>query len=197
MEILLKKKLNVIKYELRFLIIALAVYAAFIIVGIICFINSQNDSFFYGFTFDYYIKIFDAHSSPFSLLFTRLLNSVGYILIFFALGFVVYTYPLKLLIIAYRGAIIGSVGVVFLNLYGFNGFIIYITVVFPQNLIATIGLCVFSVLNLYQITDVKCHGDNLKVFAVNALIGFTFCFVGALYEFLVLIILIRPMNFYF
>ncbi|MBR1867696.1 MAG: hypothetical protein IJ800_03850 [Clostridia bacterium] len=193
----MKKKINVIKYEIKYLIVAMAIYLVFIIIGIICFLNSQADSVFYGFAFDYYIKIFDCQTSPISLLFTRLLNNLGYILVFFALGFVIYTYPLKLLIIAYRGAIIGSVSIVFINLYGFNGFIVFMTVVLPQNIITTLGLCVFSLLNLYQITDVKCNGNNIKVFAENAAIGFAFCFIGALYEFLILVILIRPMNFYF
>ncbi|MBO4262160.1 MAG: hypothetical protein J5903_00040 [Clostridia bacterium] len=180
------------------MIIPAILYILGIVVGIVYFFSRQDDAVFYGGVTEYYLKILDPCANPLSVLLTRIFVNAGYIVIVFVLSFVIFTYPLQLLIIIYRGAIIGVVGGVFFKAYGFYGGTVYLFVVLPQNIVVTFGLAIAGLLDFAHMIDRKnCGKPDVKVFAENCIIGYCICFLGALYEFIVLLVMIRPLNFYF
>ena len=100
--------------------------------------------------------------------------------------------------IAYRGAIIGCVAGIFISFYGFNGGAVFFSVALPQNVIITLGIAFAALFNFDYIIN-KCASakTDFKTLLKNAFIGFLITLIGAIYEFLITVILIRPMNFYF
>lgn len=182
----------------KYLIACGVFYAIGIILGVVYFIRRRDDPTFFINVCNYYLKIFNPEVSPLSVFFKRILYNAGYIAIIFSFSFVIFTYPLQLLVVLYRGAIIGSIAGVFISLYGFSGGAIYFLVVLPQNLIVTTGLVIAGTLNYSFIKGPKCFKkEKLKELMINSIIGFAVTFAGAIYELAVLCFFIRPMNFYF
>ena len=190
---IIKRKIKIIKCDYKFLILAGIFYLSGIIIGIVCYKTRRGDGVFFRQVYNYYNRIFDCGVSPISTFFIRLAVNAGYFAIIFALSINIYTYPLILLIVAYRGAIIGCVVGIFLSVYGFNGGAIFFFVIAPQNLIVTCGIVLAALFNFDY--TVKCKKQNFALIFQNCLLGFTVAAIGAIYELLISVILIRPMNF--
>jgi len=174
------------------------VYLAGIVLGVVFSNQSANKFILKDQVCNFYIIILNPDKSVFSILFMRLLHNLGYILLIGAAGIVIYTFPIEFFIIFYRGLILGSVGCAFYSLYGISGISIYIFIVVPQNLIVTFGLVVTGILNYKYIKGLCRKGKfDLTEIGWNCILGFVICAVGAIYEFLLLLILIRPLHFYF
>ncbi len=198
MHILLNRRITNLKKQIKFAIIAAVFYIIGIIIGIVYSKSKVHDGAFYRSVFNFYQRIFDSHSKPISTFWLRFLIDFGYTAIIFVFGLSIVLAPLNFLLIAYRGAIVGCVGGIFISLYGFNGCAVFIAVVVPQNLIVTVGIIVSGLLNFADNLD-KClpKENKIKEILINCAIGFLIMIVGALYEFLITVVLLRPMNFYF
>ena len=194
---LLKRKLSVLKKNPKLLIISGLFYLSGIIVGVICFYSKKGDGVFFKQVYNYYNRIFDPKISPLSTLFLRFIVNIGYIGVIFALSFTVFTYPIILLLIAYRGAIIGCIAGIFIKEYGFSGGALFFFVTLPQNVLVTLGLIVSAVLNFDYVINKCCKKTDVSVLLTNCIIGLGISFLGAIYELTVSVIIIRPMNFYF
>ncbi len=192
----LSRKLSILKKQVKFAVISGIFYILGIIIGIIYFKKKTFDGVFFKSVFDFYRRTFDMSTKPIYTFLLRLLIDFGYIIIVFVLGLSAYLSPLNLLVIGYRGAIVGCVGCVFLSLYGFNGGAVFFAVVLPQNFIVSLAIIISAVLNLHtNMYAKKC--DKKKDIFINCIVGYIIMIVGAVYELLITMILLRPLNFYF
>ncbi len=195
---IVSKAVSSLKRNYKMLLLSGIFYIGGIVIGVIYYFSKNLDATFLRHVFKFYNNIVDCSVSPLSTFFIRLAIDVGYVAIVFALSFTVFTYPITLLFIAYRGAIIGCIAGLFIHSFGFNGVAVYFTVILPQNLIVTAGLTAIFVLNFDYVVNKpsKCK-LKIELMLKNCLLGFIICSVGAIYELFITVIVIRPMNFYF
>ena len=153
------------------------------------------DNLFYGFSSDYFNKIMCIDASPFSVLLTRIFNSLLLILLVCILCFNKYSFYFNFVIIIYRGFIIGYTFIVFVLNLGFSGVITYLFLVLVQNVFVTFAV-ILLITNVYD--KLICKNDKYINILINySIISYGICLVGALFEFILIVCLFRPLNLYF
>lgn len=170
-------------------------YIVGIILGLV--LKGNNDeNLFYLFVKNYNNVIFGLYSNPVKLLFTRMLNNLFSFILIYLICYSTYFFFLNLLIFIYRGVILGSVILLFFEILGIQGIVVFIFLVLVQNLIVTFALFFTSII----VYDLKCfckkkYTDN--VYLKYFLIGFIISILVGLYELLMLLCFFRPLNIYF
>lgn len=191
---IIKQKIKCLKKSLKYGIILFAVYVFGIILGVITNNGCLIPSLYNG-AYNYFFCVFDVYSSIFSILLRRLLVILSLFIIFFALSLNKYVAPLSALIIFYRGLIIGCVSVVFFETYKISGGFVFFLVVIPQNLIITAGLIALILLNGENYcVPLKSRINDL---IINGLLSLCVCLAGAIYEFIILTFVLRPITLWF
>lgn len=191
---IIKQKLKCLKKSLKYGIILFAVYVFGIILGVITKNGCLMPSLYNG-AYNYFFCVFDVYSSIFSILLKRILVILALLTIFFVLSLNKYLAPFSALIIFYRGLIIGCVSVVFFETYKISGGFVFFLVVIPQNLIITVGLIILILLNGEKYcVPLKCRVNDL---IINGLISLCVCLAGAMYEFIILTFVLRPITLWF
>ena len=191
---IIKQKIKCLKKSLKYGIILFAVYVFGIILGVITNNGCLIPSLYNG-AYNYFFCVFDVYSSIFSILLRRILVILSLFIIFFALSLNKYVAPLSALIIFYRGLIIGCVSVVFFETYKISGGFVFFLVVIPQNLIITAGLIALILLNGEKYcVPLKIRMNDL---ITNALFSLCVCLIGAVYEFIILTFVLRPITLWF
>lgn len=143
---------------------------------------------------NYYSIVMYSSSSCFNIFLERILVNSGYFLIFFALGLVPFLFPLKILIISYRGYVLSLTFAVFSAHFGMTGILLACFLILPQNLLTTVTLSLCSALN--QKRKVKGKGAMAE-FLLFTFLLYLISIAGAVIEVIILGLLLRPMNFYF
>lgn len=191
---IIKQKIKCLKKSLKYGIILFAVYVFGIILGVITNNGCLIPSLYNG-AYNYFFCVFDVYSSIFSILLRRILVILSLFIIFFALSLNKYVAPLSALIIFYRGLIIGCVSVVFFETYKISGGFVFFLVVIPQNLIITAGLIALILLNGENYcVPLKSRVNDL---IINGLLSLCVCLAGAIYEFIILTFVLRPVTLWF
>ena len=202
---IIKQKIKCLKKSLKYGIILfgatvflgseiVAVYVFGIILGVITKNGCLIPSLYNG-AYNYFFCVFDVYSSIFSILLRRILVILSLFIIFFALSLNKYVAPLSALIIFYRGLIIGCVSVVFFETYKISGGFVFFLVVIPQNLIITAGLISLILLNGENYcVPLKSRINDL---IINGLLSLCVCLAGAIYEFIILTFVLRPITLWF
>lgn len=166
------------------------------ILGIIFGKNLNEYSDLFVVVNNYHTMIIGLYSNPIKLTFTRIFNNFFYFLLLWILCVSVYLSAFVAITFFYRGLVLGNVFFLFYNVYSVHGIIIYVFIVFVQNLIVSFALF-FSVCIVY---DMRLNSKK-KYFSINYFkcygIGFLIAFFGALYELLLLVMFFRPLNIYF
>lgn len=177
------------------LLVSSIAFIAGVVVGL--FID-KNSSLFGYCTYNaenYYCLIMFKENNAATTFFIHALSGFGYFAIFFVFGTTIFLFPLSVAVTAYRGYIFGGALVAFASIYGAQGVIIFLFTLFPQNIILTLALIFVSpCAELF-----KCSGKK-KFFinhSINTLILFVVSILGGLVELLLLVLLLRPMNFLF
>ncbi len=191
---IIKQKIKCLKKSLKYGIILFAVYVFGIILGVITKNGCLIPSLYNG-AYNYFFCVFDVYSSIFSILLRRILVILSLFIIFFALSLNKYVAPLSALIIFYRGLIIGCVSVVFFETYKISGGFVFFLVVIPQNLIITAGLIALILLNGEKYcVPLK---NRINDLIINGLLSLCVCLAGAIYEFIILTFVLRPITLWF
>ena len=191
---IIKQKVRCLKKSLKYGILLFAVYFLGIILGVVtkngCLIQPL-----YNGAYNYFFCVFDVYSSIFAILFKRILVILSLFIIFFSLSINKYVAPLSALIVFYRGLIIGCVSVVFFETYKISGGFVFFLVVIPQNLIITAGLIALILLN----GEKYCVPLKLRIndLITNGLFSLCVCLIGAVYEFIILTFVLRPITLWF
>lgn len=146
---------------------------------------------------DFFVMVYSKDGSVTNLLLIRMFSAFGVLLLFYATSFVVYTYCGHFLVIFYRGYVLGAVSVTFLIGFKVSGVILFIFCVLLQNVICSFGLMLFSTIMFDYLKCCKRISHYFKRHLIAFLFCFLICLLSALIEFLMLVCLLRPLNFYF
>lgn len=191
---IIKQKIRCLKKSLKYGILLFAVYFLGIILGVVTKNGCLMPPLYNG-AYNYFFYVFDVYSSIFAILLKRILVILSLFIIFFALSINKYVAPLSALIVFYRGLIIGCVSVVFFETYKISGGFVFFLVVIPQNLIITAGLIALILLN----GEKYCVPLKLRIndLIINCLFSLCVCLIGAVYEFIILTFVLRPITLWF
>lgn len=175
----------------------IVVYIIGIILGLI-FFSEREKVLFCDNTIDFLVYALCKSSSPISLFFTRVLNSL-WVFVFFSLtALTVYLCPLHYVIVAYRGYVLGAASIIFITNFKITGIVLFIFCVFLQNLITTLSLILYSTISCKLAKSfLSCKKFNYKSYASTCLIFYGISIIGALFELIMLVFIFRPLNFYF
>ncbi|MBP5307612.1 MAG: stage II sporulation protein M [Clostridia bacterium] len=182
--------------RLVFILLALFVLAVGIIVGAVTDPTPFIYDYYAGNAQNYHYATMYAESSPINILIERTAVNLGYFAVIFALSLIPALFPISLIIMAYRGFILSLTVRIFLSQFGMTGMLTACFLILPQNVITSVSLIVCAVAT--PLIKKRCVG---KKYITNCLL---FCALfyaislsGAIFETLVLSLLIRPLNFYF
>ena len=158
-------------------------------------VNDTSITIFTDNVSNYYITVLALDSSVFVFLLKRLLNLVLLFLPVAILCLNKYSFFITFAFVGYRGFILGVSFRVIFTAFSFNGLIVWLFLIFIQNLIVTFSIVVF-LCNVYS--DVYCDGKiNYKKFNRYLLISLILALVGIALEYLLVICIFRPLNLYF
>ncbi|MGN0818913.1 MAG: hypothetical protein ACI4M6_00750 [Christensenellaceae bacterium] len=146
---------------------------------------------------DFFVLVYSKDGNVIKLLLIRLFSSLGVLLLFYLLSFVVYTYCGHFILIFYRGYVLGAAAVTFLIGFKLSGVVLFIFCVMMQNAVCTFGLILFSAIMLDNLKSCKCRLTHFKQHLTALTVCFLLCAISALIEFIILICVLRPLNFYF
>ncbi len=194
-EIILKR-IKTLKKNYKFLVFFGITFIVGVVLGIITFKRGAGNEFFYETVFNYFYNIFSPSVNPLHVFFKRIFIDLGYIAVFFLLGLSIYAFPIEYIIVFYRGMVIGCVSCIFFSCYSFYGLFLFIAVTLPQNLIVFAGLACLGVLNFDVGMNKTCKKAVFMDYLINAAFGYVICIFGAIYEMALLLLIIRPLNFY-
>lgn len=179
-----------------FCIFFIIAYFLGFVLGIIFGRNLNEYSDLFVIVNNYHTMIIGLYSNPIKLTFTRILNNVFYFLLLWVLCVSVYLSAFVAVTFFYRGLVLGNVFFLFFNTYAVHGIIIYIFIVFAQNLIVTFALLSISCIVYDMRMKNKCKYISSKYFKFFG-VGFLISLFGALYELILLVAFFRPLNIYF
>ncbi len=145
---------------------------------------------------DYIIIVFNPGVSLASLIVRRLIHNLLFFFLLTLFSLTVYFFPLKVLFILYRGYILGAAMTAIVLSYGALGVVNCIILVVPQTFILISCLIMFSgyglrcTLTFRRYRSFMGIGDLFRAAAVFYLLSL----IGAVYELLVIFLVIRPFN---
>lgn len=177
--------------------VLLVIFASIYFVGIILgrIIPTTLERNYY---LDNAVKIFIntllGGGSPFTLILNRLFTDLFCLILFYVFSVSCYLVVCNGFVIFYKGYLTGAVMVAFISGFGFTGLVLFLLVVFLENLISTSALIILTVLPL-DFTKTR----KEKIVCDNRLDILLFACVitvlGILLQILMLFIFFRPMNY--
>ena len=158
-------------------------------------VNESSVSIFTDSVCNYYISVLALDSSLILFFIKRIVNIALFFLPIALLCLNRYSFFITFVFVGYRGFILGISFKVILTAFSFNGFVVWLFLIFIQNLVVTFAIVVF-LSNIFS--DVYCDVKlNNKKFNRYLIISLLIALVGAIIEFLLLICIFRPLNLYF
>ncbi len=175
--------------------------AFFFILGIIfgvIFSKESEKLLFIDNSNRFFACVLTGNQSIFKLLLSRILNSFSIFIIFALAGLNIYTlYSFHGFLIFYRGYVLGIAGVIFFIDFGLTGGIIYVFAILIQNLILSLALIGFSCCCLNRLQSCLKQKIDLQLHIKEFVIFYLLALIGIIVEFLMIILVLRPLNFYF
>lgn len=189
---------RVTRHKLLYLSFA-AVFVLGLALGIFLKRSSSVYLYYLEYSKNYYFLILERSSSTAGLFGSRLLNNLCFFLLVYALCFTVYCSPVHFLIFIYRGFLLGTMCAIIIVQFGFGGAVIVILVVVPQHVVTAACLmlacgCGTEYALLWHRQKCVC---NVKEYSIDLAFYFVLSLAGAILEQLLLLLLIRPLNFFF
>ncbi len=194
----LTKYFNILKrYKIQLIVIS-ASYFLGVILGM--WLPSFKEKLFFGeSTVNLFISCLLKGGKVSNLFLNRLFTDIFCLIIFYLTSINIYLVSVNILILIYRGYILGAIMISLIGNYGLTGFMLFFLVVFLQNIITTFILAVFTTLSIYYLK----HKNNCKNILKGdgllpaLIVGFIGIIAGVLIQILVLLMFLRPMNYYF
>lgn len=187
---ILNTKINALKKNIKLIVIFIACYALGLIIGL--FFGERSVCFpLYDVACGRYICLLDVYTSVFSIFFKKIFSSLLILCVVYLLGLSRFTSFFSSVIFFCHGLVLGGLFFIFWSNYFISGLFIYIFIICVQNIIITAGMIAAVVLN-YDLAE-KPFSCKIKDLILNFIISFGICFVGALYELLLLVLILRPL----
>ncbi len=197
LEAIFKRYKSIIENKKWYTISLIAVYVLGIVLGVI-FFSEHEKVLFADNVLDFLVLALCKSSSPISLFWSRIINALALFTLFALTSLTIYLSPLHYFIIIYRGYVLGAAGIVFITNFKITGLVLFVFCVFLQNLITTLSLILYSTI-AYKLSDNfdKCKNFNYKAYVFASFVFFLISVIGALIELILLLLILRPLNFYF
>ncbi len=190
------KMAKIIKRNLKFVVIFSIIYLLGIILGVIFSNKNLCNNVLQINLNNYYFLIFDVNVSVFTPFFNCLLTGFLLTIAVSIFGLNSITIFLFLVILFYRGLILGTSLILFFTLSSISGVIVFLILSLPTNLIITAGLILCNVLN-YDSVTICDFNLKLKKVLLHAVISIIFTIIASIYFVFLLITVIRPINLLF
>lgn len=171
-------------------------YIAGLLLGL--FLTSEGEKILFSQNvIDFTISALGKDSSTFTLFFLTTFSAIGMIVLVSIFGLSNWLVPFQMVVVIYRGYILGACAMVFVLNFKLTGIILFSFAVLVQNVVVTLGLIFLIVFAFDMTKDVfKCANSRLN-YLYAILLTLVICIIGCLIEMLVLTFVLRPMNFYF
>lgn len=193
--------MNLLNFEPVKRIAACKIYLI-LLVGIFCtgfffcfFVEICDDSPYYGL-----IRLYEIYTVSFnaSYILIKLLCDFLVLLLILFSGQIIYTLPLHFVIILYKGFIFGITLRILVSAYFAGGILVSAVIIIPSCAISICGymaLSCFCYHSFFKCDSLK--AKNLKCIICDFLLCMSICVVALLIEFIISVILVRPLNYYF
>lgn len=195
MKNLLIEILNSLKRSNTIVIISVIVFALGLLLGVFITLPTDILDVFSSQSITYYTNVLCLEFSPISLLISKTLSLALLLLVVGLFCLNKYTIYLNLIILFYRGYILGVVLKVFLSNLLIIGAILFLFLILIEAIFLLLSIIIFiSIMqdaceksfNLIFQRGVKCYILCLSI-----------AIIGAILEFLFIVMLFRPLNFFF
>jgi len=159
------------------------------------FFKRNTASFGYIVT-KYYNVTFGLYSNPFKLLLIRIIINLFYFVLIYFLTYKKLFLIFAIFLLGYRGFVLGRIFNSFISILGFEGLIFYLFIILIQNLLTTLAIIV-TITELIYKREGSCKELFSQELIKNVIKGYLLSLLAPLYEFVVLVCIIRPLNIFF
>ncbi len=184
-----------IKRSKNIVIISLVVFLVGFIFGLIVTVNEEIFDIHKSHLFLYYEKIFSNEKLGLSLLVSRIVNSLLLLILVGVLSLNKYTFYLNFLVLFYRAFILALIGKIFILELLVLGAILYVFLILVQAVFISVAIIVFMAI-IYN-KNGKIDNSFISLILNAYLISGAIAIIGAIIEFLLIIMLFRPLNLFF
>lgn len=188
--------LKVIERSKIQIILLSATFLCGLILGI-ALPSFQEKLFFSENTVNIFVNSLISGGKVSAVFFNRLFVDIFCLGIFYIASFNIFLISINVVIILYRGYVVGAILVALLTNFGFTGFMLFITVVFLQSLISTAPLIFFTIIIIDRFKMIKCKSKSKYDLLTPLIISFILIIVGILVQIVMLLFFLRPMNYCF
>ena len=143
----------------------------------------------------YYSQVFCSEKIGISLLIKRCLSVLLVLLLVALFSLNKYTIYLNFIVLFYRAFTLGVAGKIFISQIAITGAIMFIFLILVQALFMCISILLFIIL-IYNYMK-KCCDIQINFILKTYLISSIVAIIGCILEFLLIIMLFRPLNLYF
>lgn len=184
-----------IKRSKNIVIFALIIFGVGLVLGIFLSVSEEIFDIHKSHLFLYYDKIFCSEKLGLSLLFKRIINSILLLLLVALFSLNKYTFYLNFVVLFYRAFILGVACKLFISELLILGAIVFIFLILVQAVFISFAIIVFMAI-IYNRND-KVDNCLLNLIIKSYIISLIIAGIGCIIEFIFIITLFRPLNFYF
>ena len=195
MKLFISDVLLCLKKSKNLVIISLILFFVGFVLGVFLTINEEIFEIHKSHLFSYYTKIFCEEKLGVKILFTRIINSALILLLVALLSLNRYTFYLIFVVLFYRAFILGLACKLFITELLVLGAITFAFLVLIQAIFITISIIVYVTLTFNKIEKIDNCALNLVI--KSYIISLVIAVLGCVIEFVFILTLFRPLNFYF
>ena len=189
----ISKMIKCLRGQKVFMLLLAGVFLLGVILGLILS-TSLEKLFITKNVVRYYMNALAYGGDLSGLFFGSVFADVVALLLFFGISFVPFGAVLYFVLIFYRGYVSALAASVFMSQLGVGGFMLYFFAVFLGSLVVTAALAAYAALS-------RCIGRCKSDVKKRKLENLAFCFLialcGAILRLLVILLILRPLNFSF
>lgn len=195
MQNFIKDIIKAVKQSKNVFIFCLIFFAIGAILGAVIPIGETLSCLYEEFLLDYFATVLAKSGFGISFLLKRVIINVLLLLLIALLSLNKYTYYIIFLILFYRAFILGLALKLFLTKLLINGAFFFIFLVLVQAIFLSLAITVYLCLTYKKLSKI----DNCSINYVFRcyLISLLISLLGILLEFLFIVLIFRPFNFYF
>lgn len=175
------------------IVIFASIYLVGIILGGILPKQFEKD-YFYDNALELFVNTLFNGGNPFTLILNRLFVDIFCLILFYVLSISCYLLFANAFVIFYKGYLLGAIAIALISGFGFTGFVLFLLVVFIENVISTSALIFLTVMPC----DFK-RNKNKRIDQSRRLdyflIACAVTVMGIFLQILTLFLFLRPMNY--
>ncbi len=192
----LTKYLKVIeRSKIQLILLSVAFFCGIILGAILP--SFEEKVFFSENTVNLFLNSLISGGKVSAVFLNRLFVDIFCLGIFYIASLNIFLISINVIIIMYRGYVIGALLVALLSNFGVTGLMLYIAVVFLQSLISTASLIFFTLVIIDRFKVKKCKPKCQYDLLAPLIIAFAIIILSILVQVIMLLVFLRPMNYCF